>query len=70
VLQGQQSGQESQGALREATVVEPDIEADNGVIHAIDAVLIPQSVLSMLQGAGSSSTDEQSYARPTAEKPG
>jgi uncharacterized surface protein with fasciclin (FAS1) repeats len=35
--------------LREATVIEPDIQADNGVIHAVDAVLFPQSVLSMLE---------------------
>jgi uncharacterized surface protein with fasciclin (FAS1) repeats len=28
-----------------ATVVEPDIEADNGVIHGIDLVLLPQDVL-------------------------
>jgi uncharacterized surface protein with fasciclin (FAS1) repeats len=37
--------------LREATVVEPDIQADNGVIHVIDAVLVPQSVLETLQSA-------------------
>ena len=37
--------------LREATVVEPDIQADNGVIHLIDAVLVPQSVLETLSGA-------------------
>jgi hypothetical protein len=35
--------------LREARVTQPDIEADNGVIHAIDAVLVPQSVLSQLE---------------------
>ena len=29
---------------REANVVEADIEADNGVIHAIDAVLVPNDV--------------------------
>jgi uncharacterized surface protein with fasciclin (FAS1) repeats len=54
VLRGQQpgeqaGGQQSKGALREATVVEPDIRADNGVIHAIDAVLIPQSALTLLE---------------------
>jgi uncharacterized surface protein with fasciclin (FAS1) repeats len=37
--------------LREATVVEPGIQADNGVIHIIDAVLVPQEVLKMLEGA-------------------
>ena len=37
--------------LREATVVEPDIQADNGVIHVIDAVLVPQEVLKMLETA-------------------
>jgi transforming growth factor-beta-induced protein len=41
--------QQDQGVLREAQVVEPDIQADNGVIHAIDAVLVPQSVLSKLE---------------------
>jgi transforming growth factor-beta-induced protein len=41
--------QQDQGVLREARVVEPDIQADNGVIHAIDAVLVPQSVLSKLE---------------------
>jgi uncharacterized surface protein with fasciclin (FAS1) repeats len=28
--------------LNDATVVTPDVEADNGVIHVIDTVLIPQ----------------------------
>jgi uncharacterized surface protein with fasciclin (FAS1) repeats len=46
VLQVQQ---QVQGILRQATVIEPDIRADNGVIHAVDAVLIPQSVLSLLE---------------------
>jgi uncharacterized surface protein with fasciclin (FAS1) repeats len=35
--------------LREATVVEAGIQADNGVIHVIDAVLVPQEVLKMLE---------------------
>jgi uncharacterized surface protein with fasciclin (FAS1) repeats len=38
--------------LREATVVEPDIQADNGVIHVIDAVLVPQDVLKTLERQG------------------
>jgi uncharacterized surface protein with fasciclin (FAS1) repeats len=37
--------------LREATVVGAEIQADNGVIHVIDAVLVPQEVLKMLEGA-------------------
>jgi hypothetical protein len=41
--------------LREATVVEPDIQADNGVIHLIDAILVPQSVLPSLNGTKSRS---------------
>jgi uncharacterized surface protein with fasciclin (FAS1) repeats len=41
--------------LREATVVEPDIQADNGVIHLIDAILVPQSVLLSLNGTKSRS---------------
>lgn len=53
----QQSGQQDTGMLREATVIEPDIHADNGVIHAIDAVLVPQSVLSKLESMGQ---DQQS----------
>ncbi|MGH7556784.1 MAG: fasciclin domain-containing protein [Gemmatimonadota bacterium] len=43
-------GKQEKGMLREATVVEPDIMADNGVIHAIDRVLVPQAVLSKLEG--------------------
>ena len=35
--------------LREATVVIADIQADNGVIHVIDAVLLPPDVATMLQ---------------------
>jgi uncharacterized surface protein with fasciclin (FAS1) repeats len=49
VLRGQQGGQEAPGILREASVIEPDIEADNGVIHAVDALLVPQSMLSTLE---------------------
>jgi len=34
---------------REAKVVEADMEADNGVIHAIDAVLVPEDLRSELR---------------------
>ena len=34
---------------REAKVVEADMEADNGVIHAIDAVLVPEDLRSDLR---------------------
>jgi uncharacterized surface protein with fasciclin (FAS1) repeats len=37
--------------LREAAVVTTGIQADNGVIHVIDAVLVPQDVLKTLEGA-------------------
>jgi uncharacterized surface protein with fasciclin (FAS1) repeats len=56
--QGQAQGQQSYedaavkgqpDLLREATVVGADIQADNGVIHVIDAVLLPQDVLKMLE---------------------
>ncbi len=30
-------------------IVEGDIVADNGIIHALDAVLMPQQVQQMLQ---------------------
>ena len=49
---GQQHAQEqarSQDVLREATVVQADIQADNGVIHGVDAVLVPEKLLSMLE---------------------
>jgi uncharacterized surface protein with fasciclin (FAS1) repeats len=36
------AGQELMGV---AMVVEPDIEADNGVLHGIDLVLLPPEVL-------------------------
>jgi uncharacterized surface protein with fasciclin (FAS1) repeats len=38
------------GAKHEATVTEADIEADNGVIHVIDAVLVPAPVAQELAG--------------------
>ncbi len=30
--------------LNDANIVTPDVEADNGIIHIIDTVIIPQSV--------------------------
>jgi uncharacterized surface protein with fasciclin (FAS1) repeats len=50
--QGQAQGQQEAGKsdlMREATVVSADIKADNGVIHVIDAVLLPQDVLKTLE---------------------
>lgn len=40
------------GELGDAMVVEPDIEADNGVIHGINSVLIPQQVAGNLDMQG------------------
>jgi hypothetical protein len=37
---------------REAAVVGPDIRADNGVLHVIDTVLVPESLVKTLQGSG------------------
>jgi uncharacterized surface protein with fasciclin (FAS1) repeats len=34
--------------INDANVIETDIEADNGIIHVIDNVLIPQSVNQLL----------------------
>jgi uncharacterized surface protein with fasciclin (FAS1) repeats len=82
VLKGQQPGeqqgqqataqgdQQDTGALREAMVVEPDIQADNGVIHAIDAVLVPQSVLSMIEQSGSQGQSGQSNKQQSTDKQG
>jgi uncharacterized surface protein with fasciclin (FAS1) repeats len=39
----------NQGALRQATVIGGPIKADNGVIYAIDGVLVPQSILSEVE---------------------
>jgi uncharacterized surface protein with fasciclin (FAS1) repeats len=69
----QQSGQQQEkGVLREATVVDPDIQADNGVIHAIDAVLVPQAVLSKLEsmGQGQQSQGQEGQAQRSKAKQG
>jgi transforming growth factor-beta-induced protein len=50
-------GGQDQGIGRDATVVEADIEADNGVIHAVDALLVPPSLLSVLENADTSAVD-------------
>ena len=64
----QQSGQQDTGVLREATVIEPDIQADNGVIHAIDAVLVPQSVLSKLESMGQDQQSQGQQDQPEQSK--
>ena len=43
--------EQQQGMLRAAMVVEPDIKADNGVIHAINEVLVPQKIEQQLEQA-------------------
>ncbi|MBE9182089.1 fasciclin domain-containing protein [Oculatella sp. LEGE 06141] len=43
--------------VNEAMVVEPDVVASNGVIHAIDQVILPPNLdLAQLQGAGTEGT--------------
>jgi uncharacterized surface protein with fasciclin (FAS1) repeats len=65
---GQQSGQsqgkeqpmaEQQGLLRAAMVVEPDIEADNGVIHAIYLVIVPLKIEQDLMSEQGQRTSKQ-----------
>jgi uncharacterized surface protein with fasciclin (FAS1) repeats len=43
------SGGDDDIGSREAKVVEADMEAGNGVIHAIDAVLVPEDLRSDLR---------------------
>jgi uncharacterized surface protein with fasciclin (FAS1) repeats len=43
------SGGDDDIGSREAKVVEADMEADNGVIDAIDAVLVPEDLRSDLR---------------------
>ena len=40
------------GILRQASVIAHPIQADNGVIYPIDAVLVPQKILSQLEDQG------------------
>jgi len=47
--QGDRPIAQQQGVLRAAMVVEPDIRADNGVIHAIDQVIVPQAIEQQLE---------------------
>ncbi|QLG47293.1 fasciclin domain-containing protein [Costertonia aggregata] len=35
-----------------ATVVRPDIEASNGIVHVIDKVMLPQAVIMAINGSG------------------
>lgn len=38
--------------LNVATVIEPDVQADNGGIHVVDRVIVPKSVATALRQAG------------------
>ena len=50
---------EQQGLLRAAMVVEPGIQADNGVIHGIDQVLVPQKLeQELMPGQGQSGAQQ------------
>ena len=50
---------EQQGLLRAAMVVEPGIQADNGVIHGIDQVLVPQKIEQQLMSGQGQSSGQQ-----------
>ena len=50
---------EQQGLLRAAMVVEPDIQADNGVIYGIDQVLVPQKMEQELMSSEAQSEAQQ-----------
>ena len=41
--------QQRQLVLLPAQVTEPDIDADNGLIHAVDAVLLPKEARRMIK---------------------
>ena len=58
---GWQAGDpENRGALREAQVLAVNTEADNGVIYAIDRVLVPRDVLSKIETSKSQGQSQQS----------
>jgi uncharacterized surface protein with fasciclin (FAS1) repeats len=76
VLRGQQPGEQqngqqmaaresggNQGALRQATVIGGPIKAGNGVIYVIDAVLVPQSILSQVEGQGQMQNKQQGQSQ-------
>jgi hypothetical protein len=45
--------------LRQATVVGGPIKAGNGVIYAVDAVLVPQSILSQIENQTQQGRNQQ-----------
>lgn len=55
--------------INDASVIIPDIEASNGVIHVIDSVLLPPSIVAAMSddgaGAGESSTQSAPTTMPT-----
>ena len=43
--------------INNATVVMPDVEASNGIIHVIDAVILPPTIAEALLGGGDDTAD-------------
>ena len=60
----QARGQGTSDVLREATVVQPDIQADNGVIHGVDAVLVPEKLLSKFEDMQNQSQQSSQGQQP------
>jgi uncharacterized surface protein with fasciclin (FAS1) repeats len=55
--------------INDASVVIPDVEASNGVIHAIDTVLVPEGFVDELQARMMESETEETVVEEVVEEP-
>lgn len=51
-IKGQTFTLADSAGLNVATVIEPDVQADNGAIHVVDRVIVPKSIATALTKAG------------------